>query len=259
MLEKFKRGALPCLAFLRMAGHLLLWAVESLALLVLCVPLTVAGLVVVPLALLRHDDSQKAATYKTDGVSVWWLRRLPRLARWWDNPYDGFLGDEYFRWAGRDVPFGWRNTDFLAQCWWGAVRNPLHRFKSFVIDCDVRRCDFLLLAGQPFVRDRPDATGFQFARALRSDGVPFYRLYWVWQWPSLVMQLLSWLFGLPRRLLARDGSAFCSPWSLQVGDFAAIVEIGHEFRADHWQQDYTGREYKASKGFAFLIHPCKRI
>lgn len=210
-----------------MVGHLLLWALEGLALFLVCLPLTLLGLLVVPLALRWPDDSQKVATYKVGGRHVWWLRRLPWWASWWDNPIDGFLGDDSFRWAGRDIPFGWRNTDYLAQCWWGAIRNPLHRFKSFVITCDVRRCSFLLLAGQPFVRDRADATGFQFARALRDDGVPFYRIYWVWKWPGL--------------------------------DRAAIVEIGHEFRADHWGQDYSGREYKARKGFAFLIHPCKAI
>jgi hypothetical protein len=227
MLYRLNAGAAWCLAVIGMLGHLLLWSLESLVLFALCVPLTVVGLLVVPLALLFPDDSRKAETYKTDGVNVWWLRRLPRLASWWDNPYDGFLGDDSFRWAGRDVPFGWLNTDFLAQCWWGAVRNPLHRFKSFLITCDVRRCAFQLLAGQPFVRDRADATGFQFARALRDDGVPFYRLYWVWKWP-----------GCAR---------------------AAIVEIGHEFRADHFGADYTERPFKALKGFAFLIHPCKSI
>lgn len=211
--------------------HYLWWLIQSVLLFLPQIPLTIAGLVVVPLALRKPNDSQKSATYKTNGVESWWLRTLPRWASWWDNPYDGFLGDEALRWATRDIPFGWRNTDYIAQCWWGAIRNPLHRLKSFLIACDIRRCTFTLLAGQPFVRDRPDATGFQFALAKRDDGMRYYRLYWVWQWP----------------------------WKIRGLDRAAIIEIGHEFRQDHWQQDYGAREYKYFKGFAFLIHPCKAI
>lgn len=207
--------------------HVVWCLIQSLLLFAVVVPLTLIGLFVVPLGLLRPDDSAKSTTTTTDGMYTWWLRRLPRWALWWDNPVDGFLGDDQFRWAGRDIPFGWSNTGLLAQFWWGAIRNPLHYFKSFIITCDVRRCRFYQLAGQAFVRDRPDATGFQLLLAKRDDGVRFYRLYWVWQWP-----------GTER---------------------AAIVEIGHEFRADHWGQEYVGREYKALKGFAFLIHPCKKI
>lgn len=207
--------------------HFLAALTWGVLLFLLCVPLTILGVFVVPLALLRPDNSQKAATYKTDGVHEWWLQTLPRWAYLWDNPYDGSLGDEHFRWAGKDIPFGWKNTGFLARWWWLAMRNPLHRFKSFIICCDIRLCKFFLLAGQPFVRDRADATGYQLALAVRNDGALFWRIYWVWKWP--------WW---PR---------------------AAIVEIGHEFRADHWQEDYSGREFKNFKGFAFLIHPCKPI
>lgn len=227
------------------------WAIiQNVLLFALCIPLIILGVVVVPLALLWPDDSQMTATYKTDGNFEWWLRTLSPWASWWDNPYDGFLGDDAFRWASRDVPFGWRNTFYRAQCAWGAFRNPLHRLKSFLLACDIRRCTFLLLAGKEFVRDRPDSTGYQFALATRSDGVRYYRIYWVWQWPTKVVQVFAWLFGAP--LLS-------SPWSLLVKDRAAIIEIGHEFRRDHWYQDYSGRDFKNFKGFAFLIHPCKPI
>jgi hypothetical protein len=209
------------------------WAlVVSLATFFIAViPLTVIGLVAVPLALLSPNDSQKAATEITNGIDVWWLRTLKPWASLWDNPYDGFLGDSKFRWAGRDMPFGWKNTYYRAQCWWGALRNPLHRFKSFVITCDIRRCTFTHLLGQDFVRDRPDSTGFQFLTCVRDDGKRYFRIYWVWQWP--------------RPFLGADR--------------AVIVELGHEFRRDHWHQDYTGADYKNLKGFAFLIHPCKAI
>lgn len=205
-----------------------LWAIaQCCVLFLICIPMTLAGVVVVPVALLRPDDSKREVTIITDGINTWWLRRLADWARWWDNPIDGFFGDPAFRWAGRDIPFGWKSTDFLAQFWWGAIRNPLNYFKRFVISCDVRRCQFELLAGQEFVRDRADATGFQFLLATREDGRRYYRIYWVRKWP-----------GTSR---------------------AAIVELGHEFRREHFTENYTGREFKAFKGFAFLIHPCKPI
>lgn len=203
----------------------LLW---STALFLLCIPLTIAGLFVVPVALLFPDDSQKAATIRQVDGAWWWLRRLPRWAFLWDNPLDGSLGDSrQLRWALRDIPFGWKNTDFRAQWWWLAVRNPLHWFKSFWLVCDVRRCRFFLLAGQPFVRDRLDATGYQLALAVRDDGALYWRFYGVWKWPGM--------------------------------DRAAILEVGHEFRQDHFGVDYSGRESDALKGFSFLPHPCKAI
>lgn len=193
----------------------------------LIVPLTILGLITVPIGLLFADDSQKDATMKTDGVNVWWLQRLPRWLYWWDNEYDGFLGDEYYRWAGRDIPFGWKNTDFVARWWWGSIRNSLHNFKSFLIACDIRQCVYTKVWGQDFVRDRVDATGFQFLKAKRANGFCYYRIYWVYRWPGT--------------------------------NSGMIVEIGHEFRGDHWAEDYTGIEYKNYKGFSFLIHPFKGL
>lgn len=207
---------------------LYLWAlVQSVVLLVLCLPVIVLGVLVVPLALLWPDDSAKGKTYLVRDDGVWWLRRLPAWARPWDNPIDGSLGDDALRWALRDIPFGWVNTSFAAQVWWLAIRNPAHVFKTFWIACDVRRCAFDQLQGQAFVRDNPEGLGFQFLRATRDDGLRFFRIYWVWKWP--------W-------------------WNRAV-----IVELGHEFNAGHFVEDYTGREYKALKGFAFLLHPCKAI
>lgn len=208
-----------------------LWAViQNCLIFTLMIPIIVIGLVVVPVALIFADDSQKDATYKRSDRSEWWLRRLPRWALLWDNPFDGFLGDEHFRWADRDAPFGWRNTDFLAQWWWGAIRNPAHYLKDFLLPCDIRRCTFTKLQGQDFVRDRPDATGYQFLMAKRDDGIRYYRIFWVWQWP----------------------------WTPDGVDRAVIFEMGHEFRGSHWADVYE-EEYEYLKGFSFIIHPCKEI
>jgi hypothetical protein len=193
------------------------------------VPLLILGLFVVAAALLYPDDSKREATYKTRDGHEWWFRNLSwKWAWWWGNDVDGFLGDDDFRWASRDIPFGLKNTSFLGQWWWGAIRNMLGNYKRFVIACDVRECTYELLVGQEYVRDDPENTGFQLLRATRRrDGKEYYRIYWVWKWP-----------GLAR---------------------AFIVEIGHEFTGKHFKENYVGREYKAFKGHSYIIHPFKKI
>ena len=200
----------------------------NLIILLFTMPLIILGFIVVPFGLLFKDDSKKDLTYKTDGTNEWWLRTLPSWAKWWNNPIDGFLGDDSYRWASRDIPFGWKNTSFLGMFWWGAIRNPLNYFKRFVISCDVRECSYELLQGQEYVRDDITNQGYQFLKATRRyDGKAYYRIYGVWQ------------YGQSSR--------------------AFVLEIGNKFDKSHFSEDYTGREYKAFKGFTFVINPYKEI
>lgn len=200
----------------------------NLIVLICTVPLIILGLIIVPLGLLFKDDSKKDSTYKTDGTSEWWLRTLPSWAKWWGNPIDGFLGDDSYRWASRDIPFGLKNTSFLGMFWWGAIRNPLNYFKRFVISCDVRECSYKLLQGKEYVRDDNANQGYQFLKATRkSDGKAYYRIYGVWQ------------YGQSNR--------------------AFVLEIGNKFDKSHFSENYSGREYKAFKGFTFVVNPYKEI
>jgi len=98
--------------------------------------LTIVGVI----ALLFTDDSLKDKTYLLNpDREEYWLRQLPKWAKWWNNPIDGTLGDDNFRWASRDIPFGLKNTSFLGQFWWMAIRNPFNYFKRFILGCDVRK------------------------------------------------------------------------------------------------------------------------
>lgn len=150
-----------------------MWAIQF----VLQVIGIILGLIVIPIAVCFVDDSKKDSTYKTDGKNEWWLRTLPRWAKWWDNKIDGTLGDDDYRWAGRDIPFGWKNTSFLGQFWWMAVRNPFNYFKRFILACDVRENTVKKLAGQDYVRDDLVSTGWQFLKCGR-----YYTFYGVWRW-----------------------------------------------------------------------------
>lgn len=181
------------------------------------------GLVIVAIALLFINDENKPTTYKSDGENEWWLRRLPDWARYWDNTIDGTLGDDDFRWASRDIPFGWKNTSFLGQWWWMAVRNPFNYFKRFVLSCDVRKNVIEKLAGQDYVRDDIKSTGWQFLKCGR-----FYTFYGVWRY--------------------RDSNR------------AFVIQLGNKFDLqDNYKEYPSYQEYKYFKGVTFEINAFKDI
>jgi hypothetical protein len=184
----------------------------------------ILGLVIIPIALLKPNDGYKSVTYKSDGENEWWLRRLPDWARYWDNTIDGTLGDDDYRYASRDIPFGLKNTSFLGQYWWMAFRNPFNYFKRFIIACDVRNDIVEKVAGQGYVRDDLRSTGWQFLKCGK-----YYTFYGVWKWK----------------------------WS---GTHAVVVQLGNKFDLqDNFKAYPSEQEYKYFKGSTFEINPYKDI
>lgn len=182
------------------------------------------GIFLVPIFLLFADDSKKDSTYKSDGVNEWWLRTLPKPALFWDNKIDGTLGDDDFRYASRDIPFGLKNTSFLGQYWWMAFRNPFNYFKRFLLACDVRKNTIEKISGQDYVRDDLDSTGWQFLKCGK-----FYTFYGVWKW---------------------KGSA----------TRAVVIQLGNKFDLEDNLKTYPSEsEYKYFKGFTFEINLFKDI
>ena len=121
--------------------------------------LQLIGLVVVAVALpFRKEDTsgdndgapRTFTQYPTYGV--WQRIRLPRWALWWDNAYDGLLGDKRGEWAklcnGKHSSLWW-------MYWWAAVRNPVNYYSRKVDGVDVSACSIHLLNGVPV----PDETG----------------------------------------------------------------------------------------------------
>ena len=181
------------------------------------------GLVIVPIALLIPNDDSKYLTFKANEPHVYWLRRLPTWAKWWDNPIDGTLGDDDFRWASRDIPFGLKNTSFLGQFWWMAVRNPFNYFKRFVLGCDVRKHPVKLLWGDVYVRDDYQSQGAQLLGCGHN-----WHFYMVRRW------------GNSKR--------------------AIVIELGNKFDLEDNKKTYSPNlEYKYFKGFTFEINPFKDI
>ena len=176
----------------------------------------IMGIFLMPFFLLFVDDSKKEATYKTNGVNEWWLRTLPKFAMLWDNKIDGTLGDDDFRYASRDIPFGLKNTSFLGQYWWMAFRNPFNYFKRFVLACDVRKNKVEKVAGQDYVRDDLQSTGWQFLKCGK-----YYTFYGVWKWK-------------------------------RSDTHAVVIQLGNKFDLQDNLKEYPSeQEYKYFKGFTF--------
>lgn len=211
-----------------MIRHILKATIIWLLQLIIQVIGVILGLFVVPLALLSPNDEYRPITYKSDGENEWWLRTLPKFALFWDNKIDGTLGDDDFRYASRDIPFGLKNTSFLGQYWWMAFRNPFNYFKRFILACDVRKNKVEKLGGQDYVRDDLNSTGWQFLKC--GDGtLPFYTFYGVWKWK----------------------------WS---DTHAVVIQLGNKFDLqDNFKAYPSEQEYKYFKGFTFEISMYKDI
>lgn len=184
----------------------------------------IMGIFLMPIFLLFVDDSKKELTYRTDGVNEWWLRTLPKFALFWDNRIDGTLGDDDFRYASRDIPFGLKNTSFLGQYWWMTFRNPFNYFKRFILACDVRKGIVEKIAGQDYVRDDLRSTGWQFLKCGK-----YYTFYGVWKWK----------------------------WS---DTHAVVIQLGNKFDLQDNLKAYPSeQEYKYFKGFTTEISLYKSI
>lgn len=200
---------------------IVIWTLQA----ILTIVGVLIGLIIVPIALLFPDDSLKDGTYilSSDGHE-WWLRQLPMWAKLWNNKIDGTLGDDDFRYASRDIPFGLKNTSFLGQYWWMAFRNPFNYFKRFMLACDVREDVVEKVAGQDYVRDDLRSTGWQFLKCGK-----YYAFYGVWKWK----------------------------WS---DTHAVVIQLGNKFDLqDNFKAYPSDQEYKYFKGFTFEINPYKDI
>lgn len=245
--------------------HVLLFALQVSVLLPLRLGLILLGLPVVPLALMFRLYDPGTAVAFTQYPGAWQLVTLPRWAWPWSNDRDGLLGDKRGWWAANcdaevlfgllpwlrrpsipealrlklRIPEAWSERlaklglpipivavdSALAMFWWAAVRNPANNLRfTRLFGCPVlsTACRWW---GSEIVEDDPGKGGCRFL--LATDGiVPFYGLYWVYQWSE-----------------AR----------------ALVVQIGFKGEPSDWKEDYAGDEQRQWKGFTFEINPAKNI
>lgn len=137
------------------------------------IPVTLAGLFVVPVALLFRVEHPETDTPFTDPRQKPGTHRLVTLPSWaplWDNIFDGAWGDKRGWWnsncPGKDC------RSFLSMFWWLAIRNPANYWSRVVTGCDVSLCDIALIAGSPAVEE--GTPGWQLLCATeRSTGRKF--------------------------------------------------------------------------------------
>ena len=105
-----------------------------------------------------------------------------------------------------------------------AFCNPFNYFKRFILACDVRKGKIEKIAGQDYVRDDLNSTGWQFLKCGK-----YYAFYGVWKWK----------------------------WS---DTHAVVVQLGNKFDLqDNFKVYPPEQEYKYFKGFTFEISMYKDI
>ena len=191
------------LGFLRaLALNLLSWVVELL------------GLVVVWVALPAHRViglAQDFSTYPQWGQ--WVLIRLPKWALWWDNAYDGMLGDKRGWWAN-DCK-GEHYTRY--NMWrWAALRNPANYFSRNVCGVDVSNLTIELVKGTAFENYR----GYELLRGTDSNGRIYPRFYLEYAFTATHGLMID--FGYKVKL-SHNGTPSDAPEKDRVKGIVAVI------------------------------------
>jgi len=145
--------------------------------------ITILGLPIVALALLCgtvDDNTTGSAFSKSHGV--WKLRRLHRPFLWWDNIYDGALGDSAGDWNRICLEQDGKPAIAFTSMWkWLALRNPANYFGRHILGLDVSEYNFRLLAGNYDVTEKNHGWHFIIAQH-RVTGRLFYCLRFSCAW-----------------------------------------------------------------------------
>lgn len=104
---------------------------------ILGVFISLAGLIVVPIALRWSQLNEATARPYPSRAGTWWLVSLPSWARWWDNPVDGACGDQRGDWDAWCRKWLRRPaTAYLSMFIWLAIRNPANYWSRIVTGVD---------------------------------------------------------------------------------------------------------------------------
>jgi hypothetical protein len=142
----------------------------------------VVNAITIPFARFDDDESNRGAPVQYSQYpqyGTWRRLRLPRWALWWDNPYDGLLGDKRGWWANECRKHGRTEHSFMSKYIWSAVRNPANYASRIIFGCDVSDCRVVKLAGNTdVVKDDGSAgTSWHYIVATDPKGREYVRLY----------------------------------------------------------------------------------
>ena len=207
-----------------MIWHILTWLFKSLAVFLLGIPVTLLGLPVVALALPFRTADLTTLKPFTQYRGDWCLVRLPRWALWWDNAYDGALGDKRGWWDN----YTGDCRSFSAMWDWLAIRNPANYWSRNIAGVDVSDCVIEKLAGMDEVIEEPGLGGWQFLVATSSSGARYHRLFVV----------LPWWFDATH---------------------AVLIDVGWKVKLSHNGTSAEARPQDRFKGSVFTLSPWKEL
>ncbi len=141
--------------------------------------MSLVGLPMVAVALLAGTRNfPETVTRFVESSGFWELRRLKPFFLFWDNPFDGALGDSYGDW--NRIRNG-EARSFFSMWLWLAVRNPANYFGRFVLGIDAKDYRYKLLGGVQEVSETKH--GWQFILAThRTTGKHVYSLKFSYPW-----------------------------------------------------------------------------
>ena len=196
---------------------MLLGWIRFVFLLILEIPVILLGLLINAIAIpFRYEDRShlndgQPRTYtKYPEHGTWKRIRLPRWALWWDNPYDGLLGDKRGWWANRCRESDRTEYNFLSMYIWSALRNPANYFSRKVTGCDVSDCVIKRVAGNVDYVNRyivKDTTHWQVLDAVDSKGRHYPRLMTLIPWSKkyCIEINIGWKLELKQNGRPKDG------------------------------------------------------
>lgn len=189
------------------------------------VAVALAGLIVVAVAIpFRRYSTVRIQFSQYPQLGEWSLVRLPEWALWWDNPYDGLLGDKRGWWANER---GGNHESFLSTWLWAAVRNPANYFSRNVVGVDVANMVIRLVAGDQEVSEEPGRREWQLLSGVK-DGKEVRRF---------------WL-------------CFAYPFA---PDHALMIDLGWKIKLSHNGTTEDAPPQDRFKGLVFVISPWKSL
>lgn len=168
---------------------MILGFLRAFALALLGLPVTLAGFPVVWFALpfaKSCTDPKPFSQFWNQGS--WSLVRLPKWALWWDNAFDGMLGDKRGWWANECQG---KHTSRFNMWRWAAVRNPANYFSRVICGVDVSDLRIMQVAQHGIVEQAP-FRGFYLLKGMAEGGkmVPrFYAEFALWKSYGLMIDI----------------------------------------------------------------------
>ena len=201
--------------------------IRAFLLFLLQIPLIVLGLFVVPCTIpFRATDELTRTPYTQHPELGDYV--FTNFLGWWGNPCDGLIGDKRGDYAQWCVDHGIKPGGFLAMFIWAAIRNPINYWSRCVAGVDVSLCKIVKLYGIDDVIEEPGQGGWQYLRAMRSDGKIFDRL----------LVVIPWWFDKTH---------------------AVLIDIGWKIKLSHNGTKPDARLNDRMKGNVFTISPWKGL